>query len=157
MGLRRHYSAYDINCQYGINFEKRMKALDQNRAAYPSIKTLKFPFTVRGVGKFHLPAHIESCRWRHSFHFLPGAAQGDGEAAERIWAVQNTLAASTREMSSGHRHDTINDHYSDMNVRRVHSMGEFLPLWRCCTLSEARLQLPTWQGDMLMRLNAWLR
>ena len=48
----------------------------------------------------------------------------DGEAAERIWAILNHLASRTKEMSPGHRHDVMNDFYSDMNVRRLHSMGE---------------------------------
>ncbi|PCH35458.1 hypothetical protein WOLCODRAFT_156151 [Wolfiporia cocos MD-104 SS10] len=47
----------------------------------------------------------------------------DGEAAERVWAVLNVLGARTWEMSAGHRHDVINDHHSDMNVRWVHSLA----------------------------------
>ena len=46
----------------------------------------------------------------------------DGEALERIWALFNALALRTKEMSSGHRHDVINDFHSDMNVRRLHAM-----------------------------------
>ena len=49
----------------------------------------------------------------------------DGEAPERIWASLNNLSMRTKEMSSGHRHDVINDYYSDMNVRRVHNMRAF--------------------------------
>ncbi|OBZ68116.1 hypothetical protein A0H81_12011 [Grifola frondosa] len=29
-------------------------------------------------------------------------------------------------MSSGHRHDIINDHHSDMNIRRIHSLADAL-------------------------------
>ncbi|KAI1784480.1 hypothetical protein LXA43DRAFT_1101350 [Ganoderma leucocontextum] len=46
----------------------------------------------------------------------------DGEALERIWSVFNSLALRTKEMSSGHRHDVINNFHSDMNVRRLHAM-----------------------------------
>ena len=50
----------------------------------------------------------------------------DGEAAERIWSILNVLAARTREMSPGHRHDVINHFYNDMNLRRLQGIGETL-------------------------------
>lgn len=128
MTLRRHVRAYDINCQHCIHFDLRMTHFTQNAGLYTSLKHYVFPTTVLGVGKFHLPAHKPSCRWKFSFHYLPGVGMTDGEALERIWSVLNTLGSSTREMSTGHRHDVINDHHSDMNIRRMHSAGELLYL-----------------------------
>lgn len=61
--------------------------------------------------------------FKFSFNWLPGVAMTDGEAPERIWAILNGLASRTQEMSSGHRHDIINDFYGDWNVRRVHGIG----------------------------------
>ncbi|THG97971.1 hypothetical protein EW026_g4122 [Hermanssonia centrifuga] len=87
--LDMHVSAYDINCQYRINF-------------------------------------AEPCRYKYSLHYLPGVGMTDGEAPERIWASLNALALRTREMSSGHRHDVINDFHTDMNIRRTHDMSHFL-------------------------------
>ncbi|KAI0364498.1 hypothetical protein BV20DRAFT_1057147 [Pilatotrama ljubarskyi] len=43
----------------------------------------------------------------------------DGEPLERVWAITNTIARQTKEMSAGHWHDVLNDHYSDLNTRRV--------------------------------------
>ncbi|KAH9911315.1 hypothetical protein B0H21DRAFT_704746, partial [Amylocystis lapponica] len=66
--------------------------------------------------------HEKDCRNRFSFYILPGVGMTDGEAPERIWATLNAIASRTKEMSSGHRHDVINDFHSDMNARRVHSI-----------------------------------
>ncbi|EMD36363.1 hypothetical protein CERSUDRAFT_52053 [Gelatoporia subvermispora B] len=117
-------AGYDINCQYRKNFEKRMEWFRAHQDRLRSIRHARFPMTLSVIGKFHLPAHTASCRYKFSYYWMPGAAMTDGEAPERIWAVLNSLACRTREMAVGHRHDIINDHHSDMNVRRTHDMGE---------------------------------
>ncbi|ETW79409.1 hypothetical protein HETIRDRAFT_322626 [Heterobasidion irregulare TC 32-1] len=122
MELRLHVSGYDINCQYRIHFDKRMAWMGDNTGHLPAVSGARFPTTVAAVGKFHLPAHKASCRYKFSYHWLPGVGMTDGEAPERIWAILNDIGGSTREMTSGHRHDVINDHHSDMNVRRTHSI-----------------------------------
>lgn len=132
MGLKMHISGYDINCQYRIHFAERMKWMEAATAGFKSIVNRVFPWTMAAVGKFHLPAHILSCRFKFSFNWLPGSAMTDGEATERIWAQLNAIGKSTREMTPGHRHDAINDHHSDMNTRRVHGIGARV---RLCRLS----------------------
>ncbi|PCH34427.1 hypothetical protein WOLCODRAFT_62365 [Wolfiporia cocos MD-104 SS10] len=126
MNLRTHVSGYDINCQYGIHFDKRMTEIVRRISQFPSMSFKYFPNIVRAIGKFHLPAHKALCRWKFSYHWLPGVGMTDGEAPERIWATLNALGARTREMTAGHRHDVINDHHSDMNVRQVHGIGSYL-------------------------------
>lgn len=116
---------YDIHCQYIRNLQKRLKdqfgvVLDE----LDSIVSAELPEIVAAVGKYHLCMHKGECRTRHSLHFLPGSCMTDGEMLERIWVVTNGVARRTKEMSAGHRHDILNDHYSDLNVRRVHSMGK---------------------------------
>ncbi len=133
--LFMHVSAYDINCQYRINFEKRMQAFRELTMPFSSIPSFSlrekyFPYTLAGVGKFHIPAHNASCRYKFSFHFLPGVGMTDGEAPERIWATLNALGLRTREMSSGHRHDVINNFHTDMNIKRTHDMCKSLSA--CC-------------------------
>lgn len=131
MGLRTHISGYDINCQYRINFRKRMEWMKDATAGFRSVVNKIIPWTIAAVGKFHLPAHMAECRYKWSFHWLPGSAMTDGEAPERIWAQLNAIGKSTREMMPGHRHDAINDHHSDMNARKVHGIGK-QGLKRCC-------------------------
>ncbi|EMD33433.1 hypothetical protein CERSUDRAFT_25686, partial [Gelatoporia subvermispora B] len=109
MTLPLHISGYDINCQYRKKFAKRMDWFREHQGVLRSISHVEFPQTLSVIGKFHLPAHKGSCRYKFSYYWMPGAGMMDGEAPERIWAVLNALAARTREMAAGHRHDIVND------------------------------------------------
>lgn len=117
---------YDINCQYRIWFERRIAAFCALGLKFVSILRTNFPKTTVGVGKFHLPGHNAKCRFKFSFHFLPGVGMTDGEASERNWTEMNGLALRTREMSAGHRHDVINFFNNDMNLRKLVGMREWL-------------------------------
>ena len=123
--LKRHYRGYDINCQYTINLPDRLSEINEKFHDLPTIQADYFPWTMVGIGKFHVAAHQESCRSKYSYYYLPGSGMTDGEAPERIWSSLNNLSMRTKEMSSGHRHDIINDYYADMNIRRVHNMRAF--------------------------------
>lgn len=128
--LFMHVGAYDINCQYRLHFNKRMKTLCETLEELKIGHLIKinraklFPWTVAGVGKFHLARHCVDCRYRWSFNFLPYSTMMDGEAAERIWSVTNALGNRTREMNPGHRHNAMNEFYSDQNIRHVHNIGK---------------------------------
>ncbi|KAI0338086.1 hypothetical protein BDW22DRAFT_1338518 [Trametopsis cervina] len=131
LGLRLHISAYDINCQYRIKFWERIAKIqgmitNKKLPALITIKNFKFPATRAAVGKFHEAAHKLACRLWNSFHYLPGAAQTDGEALERVWTHVTGLALRTREMSAGHRHDTINFFHDDMNWCKTNRLPTFL-------------------------------
>ncbi|RDX46393.1 hypothetical protein OH76DRAFT_1356133 [Lentinus brumalis] len=122
MKLRMHVAGYDINCQYRIHFASRMQSIRERFDFLPSIRLTHFPPTLIAIGKFHLAAHIPRCRYKFSYNFLPGVGMTDGEALERIWGEVDGLAVRTKEMTPGHRHDTQNDHYNDMNIRRITKM-----------------------------------
>ena len=114
--MKQHCSCYDINCQYRRHFKSWIEEI---RRKFPHLTTIQvkyFPWTLAGIGKFHAPAHTASCRYRFSFNFLSGIGMTDGEALEQIWAVLNNIAAHLKEMSSGHRHDVINDFHSDHEI-----------------------------------------
>ncbi|KAI0088586.1 hypothetical protein BDY19DRAFT_891138 [Irpex rosettiformis] len=131
MQLKLHISAYDINCQYRIKFWERLEKIQKQfsvaqHSSLRSIRLFDIPSTRAGVGKFHEPAHKLDCRLLNSFHYLPGAGQTDGEAPERIWASTTSLGIRTREMTPGHRHDTINYFHDDMNWRRTYGIASSL-------------------------------
>ncbi|KAI0093358.1 hypothetical protein BDY19DRAFT_859710, partial [Irpex rosettiformis] len=131
MQLKLHISAYDINCQYRIKFWERLEKIQKKfsvaqNSSLRSIRRFDIPSTRAGVGKFHEPAHKLDCRLLNSFHYLPGAGQTDGEAPERIWASTTSLGIRTREMTPGHRHDTINYFHDDMNWRRTYGIASSL-------------------------------
>lgn len=129
MDLLMHVSAYDINCQYRLKFFKRMEELAKIHERLEKMGVISkayakvFPWTLAGVGKFHLAGHKASCRYTWSFHLLPGSCMTDGEAAERVWALLNFLGLRTREMNPGHRHDIMNLFYSFLNINRLHGIG----------------------------------
>ncbi|KAA1479375.1 hypothetical protein DENSPDRAFT_760719, partial [Dentipellis sp. KUC8613] len=105
---------YDIACQYAIYFLERMKNFAGNR---------RLPTTYHLIGSFHLPAHkLKQCHTIHNGKRVHGCAHTDGETCERCWAAQNALGRSTREMTPGHREDTINVHMSDYNIQKVFDM-----------------------------------
>lgn len=132
MDLLMHVAAYDVQCQYRLKFKTRMASMWKILSRLDKCKILKgndrklFPWTIAGVGKFHLAGHRADCRYRWSFNFLPYSAMMDGEAPERIWSVTNPLSNRTREMNPGHRHDIMNEFYSDQNVRRTHNISTSL-------------------------------
>ncbi|PIL31916.1 hypothetical protein GSI_06620 [Ganoderma sinense ZZ0214-1] len=113
-------SSYDINCKYGVHWLERlikMIGLDQVEI---------WPVIRRCVPKWHANAHKGVCRWVNSFYFMPGVGQTDGEEPERKWSVMNLLGRAIREMTSGHRQDTINHHYSDYNIQKLFKLGKTL-------------------------------
>ncbi|KAH9917370.1 uncharacterized protein BXZ73DRAFT_80823 [Epithele typhae] len=124
-------SGYDINCQYHRNYDTRMDKLmstwSELMECLPSVAEWeKLPYMLIAVGKFHLPAHQASCRYKFSYNYLPGAARTDGEASERMWAAIYQLATRIREMGPGSRHDALNDIWNDQNVRHLHTMSRDL-------------------------------
>lgn len=121
--LRRIYHGYDINCQYRRNLPKRLHWVKDNVRGMTSIVTTELPDTKHVIPKFHAGGHKRTCRPYFSAYYTPGCAMTDFETQERVWAILNHLGNRTREMTSGHRQDVINDHHSDVNVRQVHKMG----------------------------------
>ncbi|KAI9068138.1 hypothetical protein FKP32DRAFT_1609054 [Trametes sanguinea] len=126
LGLRLLKQSYDISCQYLINLAARFARWGRLCPKLPSISSLTLPRIEGYVGSWHVNAHKEDCRIKQSPAFLPGSGRYEGEGMERIWAITNDVATRTKEMTSGHRHDVLNDVYSDINVRRVHSIATTL-------------------------------
>lgn len=109
--------SYDQACKYSVKFAGRMEA------EFPHLRGQfdKFGYL---VNKAHLPNHIEDCVLLFNPNWTKGSGRGDGEANERIWSVQNANASTTREMSSGHRRDALNDHLNWWNFMKLIRLGE---------------------------------
>ena len=128
-GLLLIFFIYDIVCQWMIYLLRRMSAL---RPTLDGLVTLSpnsvvnLPRMLFGVPRWHELAHEAPCRFLFGLRYLPGTGQTDGEAQERTWALLNGLALRTREMASGHRHDTINDFHDYTNERRMRIISECL-------------------------------
>ncbi len=124
--LLQLFGTYDINCQYMVNLRKRLADYGVVLEEIDGLQSTELPQIIAGVGKYHLSMHTKECRHKFSMHLLPGACMFDGEPMERIWAILNALALRTKEMSGGHRHDVLNEHFEDMNLRRLQVLGESL-------------------------------
>lgn len=57
-------------------------------------------------------------------YYMEGGSHFHGESAESIWAEFNQLGGRTRQMNSGHRHDVLNEHFTDWNWRKMNSLGK---------------------------------
>jgi len=120
--------SYDISCAYLVNI------IDRFKARFPDLVSMveRFRFLVPLV---HVHNHKENCTYRFSSAYIEGAGHFHGETVEHPWAELNQVAPQTRQMSAGHRHDTIIDHHGDWNFKKVVNMGAFPYLkYHLCTL-----------------------
>ncbi|KAI5988849.1 hypothetical protein F5J12DRAFT_786786 [Pisolithus orientalis] len=108
--------SYDIACQWKLNLAQRIDQLPKHLCLPLAIITSSFVFS---IPKFHAPAHSASCAIPHSLNLLPGVGCTDGEGVKCNWSEINCVTNSTKEMTSSVRHDTINDHFSHHNFRKL--------------------------------------
>jgi hypothetical protein len=109
--------SYDISCAYSVNIVERF--------------TRSFPDCVDAIRRavFLIPAvhvtnHKDNCMYRYSSVYTPNVGHFHGETAEHYWPELNQVGAQTRQMNNGHRHDTIIDHHSDWNWKKIANMGK---------------------------------
>ncbi|KAJ7291355.1 hypothetical protein C8J57DRAFT_1491846 [Mycena rebaudengoi] len=119
--LQRFFVSYNIACQWHINIWARMQRYKPDIWFLGENKYVTFL-----VPKFHLPAHIESCNLCFSFNLTRDVGQTDGEAPEHGWANANPLASSTKEMGPSSRQDTLDDHFNDLNHKKIIKLGDVM-------------------------------
>ncbi|KAG1775873.1 hypothetical protein EV702DRAFT_972290, partial [Suillus placidus] len=111
--------SYDIACQWHKKLWPRMALMPPRLHLNRDNKIIRF-----FVPKFRLNAHIQSCQTAFSFNFGKNIGCTDGEAPERGWVNINRVASSTKEMGPGARHDTLDNHFSDWNWKKVTMLGQ---------------------------------
>ncbi|KAK7054021.1 hypothetical protein R3P38DRAFT_2501036 [Favolaschia claudopus] len=114
--------AYDIVCQYRINFQARMAKLPPDM--HLDLARTKILY---GLPVWHATAHERSCQSQNSLTFQPGVGRTDGEGTERVWSVFNGLATATKEMNWGAREDGIDDKVDHHNFQKNIRQGDALP------------------------------
>lgn len=112
--------SYDIACQWNKHFLRRQESYPQSLAVDFQQCILKY-----AIPKFHLPGHGSSCQTPYSFNYMSGVGRTCGEGIEQGWAGQNPLSSSTREMSTGNRSDTLDDHWGGWNFQKCNNLGMF--------------------------------
>lgn len=109
-------------CMYKIHFRDRLKdggLLDDD----------EFPFhLVQKVPAWHIEGHIASCQDEHHLRYTPLVGRTHGEGVETIWAEMNGFQYATREMSFGHRRDTLTDIFNSHNWTKLSKEGTY---FRC--------------------------
>jgi hypothetical protein len=107
--------SYDINCQWGKKLVARW------RATLPPEILPGFDFEndldVK-LPKMHIKGHQRSCHCVYNLNYTADAGRFCGECIERLWAVLNPAAPSTREMTPGRRADALNMHLRAHNWRK---------------------------------------
>jgi hypothetical protein len=113
--------SYDIMCQWSRNLPIRMLQLPTTlQLPQSSLESLK-----KVIPKLHIQGHGKSCQTTYSLNYLKYSARTDGEEPERWWAHINPVSMSTREMGPGARQDTIDDHASAWNWKKLAGFGVF--------------------------------
>ncbi|KAG2002277.1 hypothetical protein CC2G_004478 [Coprinopsis cinerea AmutBmut pab1-1] len=105
---------YDINCQYCINFARRIK-----RYRNPGLKPPAGLVIVNAIGLWHVHGHRPECYARFAPSFVSGAGKKSGEILEPLWVPMNKLAGPTRTMSSSHRAESLDSGASDSNWKKL--------------------------------------
>ncbi|EIW81654.1 hypothetical protein CONPUDRAFT_54786, partial [Coniophora puteana RWD-64-598 SS2] len=115
--------SYDIACQWKTNLFKRMNTLppEMQMSLVMMAQILVF-----GVPKFHAPGHNQKCATEHSLNLITGAGRTDGEGIERGWVEFNLASNSTKEMTLGFQHDTLNIVFSSHNLHKYYGLGKTL-------------------------------
>lgn len=119
--------SYDICCQWSRNLAKRMPQFPPFMRISPNqLRGTKFV-----LPKFHIFNHGIKCIINYSLNFLRWSAASDLEDPERWWAHINPISMSTKEMSEGSRHDTIDDHACSWNWRKITGFSMLSELRDC--------------------------
>lgn len=109
--------AYDIGCEWWINFLKRV-------ALSPGLSWDERTKLTVAVGKWHMLTHVEDCFCKFSLAFIIGAGHLDGEIMETVWSKLNEASRTARSMTLAHRLLFLTLHILDINFKKMVSMGE---------------------------------
>ncbi|KAJ3531308.1 hypothetical protein NMY22_g8207 [Coprinellus aureogranulatus] len=111
--------AYDVNCQYSVNFHRRVEKGKYLR--YDPSLPLDFV-----IGLFHVHGHKDECLSRFAPTYFPGAGVTSGEILESLWSNLNGAAKITRNMLKFGRWEMINACAEDSNIRKLQSQASAL-------------------------------
>ncbi|KAF9470194.1 hypothetical protein BDN70DRAFT_821649, partial [Pholiota conissans] len=113
VNVSRVVVSYDIGCQWSKNLYRRIEKYSDQLMFSDDIQLEV------GIPSWHVNGHGPFCRNNYSLSYLPGVGRTCGEDVEISWSQTNSLAPSTREMASGARKETLNDHWNGWNLRKV--------------------------------------
>ncbi|KAJ7726865.1 hypothetical protein B0H14DRAFT_2410353 [Mycena olivaceomarginata] len=114
--------SYDSYCSFVVNQLKRATVLFPKDSWFHEMLE-----EVEGqIPADHINGHGPDCQCVWQVVYFACRAHFHGETAEMIWGFLNPLGASTRQMTGGARHDTINFVIDAWNTRKVLRQAELL-------------------------------
>lgn len=117
--LLRIVLTYDIGCQWSKKFNQRMEKFPEHMRLDPRVNVDV------GIPSWHIMGHGEGCRTNFALAYMDGVGRTCGEEVETSWAHTNALGPSIREMGSGARHETLNDHWNSWNFHKIVGFRKF--------------------------------
>ncbi|KAF7315023.1 CxC2 domain-containing protein [Mycena indigotica] len=138
--LMEYGFAYDIVCQWMINFFKRLAKIREGSDTTTLTTDFDDLEVVFGVPVWHAGAHDLQCRAHLALAYLLGMGKTDGEAMERIWASLNPASWATKEMGEGGRHDVLEDKVDHLNFEKNLGLGRALSRKLIVAISNAGRQ-----------------
>ncbi|KAH7924727.1 hypothetical protein BV22DRAFT_1129623 [Leucogyrophana mollusca] len=137
--------SYDIICQWWRNLSTWMKQLP----LHMQIPSTQLKAARTAIPKFHILGHGHLCQLLYSLNLLLYSGRTDGENIERWWAHINPVSMSTKEMTAGSRHNTIDDHACSWNWRKTTAFGTSL-----CTQLKDALTMARKHEELFNKLSA---
>ncbi|KAJ2921118.1 hypothetical protein H1R20_g15975, partial [Candolleomyces eurysporus] len=122
VALARIVITYDIACQWSKNLPKRMEKLPEQIQV-----DLEKTRIAAAVPSWHINGHGSDCQTNYALAYLVGSGRTCGDEIESTWSQTNVLGASVREMASGGRHESLNDHFNGSNLRKMVGLRSLLP------------------------------
>ena len=112
------FTSYDIACQWKKNFTTHLEDMPPNLHL-----DLLWILMIFLIPKFHLPGHGLGCQTLFSFNLTPRVGWTDGKGIKQNWSIMNGATSSTKEMGPGAHHDTLDDHWGNLNWRHIIGFG----------------------------------
>jgi hypothetical protein len=111
---------YDADCIYRPNLLTRFSK------HYPDVvHMLDNDMAAFIIPAVHIHNHKEWCWYNYGGAYTPCIGHFFGETAEMIWPYMNRFAGQTRQMTNGHRQDTIIQNLTAWNWCKVQRLREW--------------------------------
>ncbi|KAI0027335.1 hypothetical protein K488DRAFT_61904 [Vararia minispora EC-137] len=109
-------ATYDMACITTVHLAHRFQENYPEFAAL--IEKIRW-----GIPVVHIINHKERCQYQYSTSYQASFARHHGETAEQAWAEMNQIGPIIRQMNSGCRQDTLNNHYGNWNWKKTIKIG----------------------------------
>lgn len=107
---------YDVICRWIRHILERFEQ------RYPHLKDIVAK-TKMLLPSMHIHAHQELCQLVYALRYAEGCALMHGEGVETPWAELNAAGYSTREMTAGARHDSLQALFNFWNWVKLEKLG----------------------------------